>query len=162
MAPSAIISHDGGGNVRVEAATVINATPEQVFRFITIPENGPRWQEGAVWTRVTTPGPVRLGSEMEHEGRWLRLRIPTTGVVTVYEPPRRYGYDITTKMFPKPLPMRYAVEPVEEGTKLTLSNEAPLSGWMKPLEHLLQRNVQGMFQRDVVRLKALIEAELAS
>jgi uncharacterized protein YndB with AHSA1/START domain len=148
--------------MRVEAATVIRATPEQVFQFIAIPENGPRWQEGAVSTRVTTPGPVGLGSRMEHEGRWLRMRIPTTAVVTVYEPPVRYGYDITTKLVAKPSLMRYAVEPVEEGTKLTLSNEAPGSGWIKPFEPLLQRNVQGMFERDVLRLKALIEAEEAS
>ena len=141
---------------------VINATPEQVFRFIAVPENGPRWQEGAVWTRVTTPGPVRLGSELEHEGRWVRMRIPTTGVVTVYEPPVRYGYDITTKLVPKPSLMRYALEPLAEGTKLTLSNEASVTVWMRPFERLLQRNVQGMFERDVARLKALIEAEIAS
>lgn len=148
--------------MRVEAATVIRATPEQVFRYIAVPENGPRWQEGAISTRVTTPGPMRLGSEMEHEGRWLRMRIPTAAVVTVYEPPRRYGYDITTKLSPKPSLMRYTVEPTGEGTKLTLSNEAPASGWMKPFELLLQRSVQGMFERDVARLKVLIEAELAS
>jgi uncharacterized protein YndB with AHSA1/START domain len=154
-----MISHDGGSNVRVEAATVIDATPEQVFRFITIPENGPRWQEGAVWTRVTTPGPVALGSEIEHEGRWLRMRIPTTGVVTVYEPPHLYGYDITAKFFPKPSLMRYALEPVSEGTRLSLSNEAPGSAWMKPFEAFFQRSVQRMFERDVARLKALIEAD---
>ena len=148
--------------MRVEAATVINATPEEVFRFITTPENGPRWQEGAVSTRAVTPGPVGLGSAMEHEGRWLRMRIPTTGVVTVYEPPRRYGYDITTKLFPKPSLMRYVLEPVVEGTMLTLSNEAPGSAWMKPFEPLLRRNVQGMFKRDIARLKGLIEAEPAS
>jgi uncharacterized protein YndB with AHSA1/START domain len=148
--------------MRVVAATIIRATPEQVFHFIAVPENGPRWQESAVSTRVTTPGPVGLGSEMEHEGRWLRMRIPTTAVVTGYEPPLRYGYDITTKLIPKPSLMRYAVEPVENGTKLTLSNDAPSSRWMKPFEPLLQRNVQGMFERDVARLKALIEAESAS
>ena len=147
--------------MRVVAATVIRATPEQVFRFITVPENGPRWQEAAISTRVSTPGPIGLGSRMEHEGRWLWMRIPTTALVTVYEPPRRYGYDITTKMLPRPSLMRYGVEPVPEGTRLTLSNEAPASGWMKVFEPLLQRSVQGMFERDVARLKALIEAEMA-
>jgi hypothetical protein len=99
---------------------------------------------------------------MEHEGKWLRMRIPTTAVVTVYQPPLRYGSDITTKFFPKPSLMRYVVEPVGDGTKVTLSNDAPSSRWMKPFEPLLQRNVQGMFERDVARLKALIEAQLAS
>jgi uncharacterized protein YndB with AHSA1/START domain len=149
-------------DTRVVAATVIRATPEQVFHFITVPENGPRWQESAVSTRVTTAGSVGLGTAMEHEGRWLRMRIPTTAIVTVYEPPFRYGYDITTKLIPKPSLMRYAVEPVADGTKVTLSNDAPSSRWMKPFEPLLQRNVQGMFERDLARLKALIEADLAS
>lgn len=56
-------------------------------------------------------------------------------------------------------PQRYTVEPVAEGVRLTLSNEAPVSGWMKPMEAVLQRSVQRMFERDVARLKAIIEAE---
>jgi len=148
--------------MRVEASIVILASPEEVFRIITIPEQGPPWQESAVSTRVTTPGPVALGSTMEHEGRWLWMRIPTTAVVTVYEPPRRYGYDITMQVAPAPSLMRYRLEPVAGGTRLTLSNDAALGGWMKFFQPVLQRNVQGMFERDVARLKAVIEADLAS
>jgi uncharacterized protein YndB with AHSA1/START domain len=148
--------------VRVEAATFIKATPEQVWRFITVPENGPRWQESAVSTRVTTPEAVQLGSEMEHVGKWLGLRIPTSAVVTVYKPPLRYGYDITSKLSPKPSLMRYTVEAVADGTKVTLSNEASGGRWMRPFEPLLQRNIQGMFERDVARLKTMIEADAVS
>jgi uncharacterized protein YndB with AHSA1/START domain len=147
--------------VRVAATTTITASPERVWRFITVPENGPRWQEASISTHVTTPGSVGLGSEMVHEGRWLGMRIPTTAVVTVFEPPRSYGYDITTKLFSKPSPMRYTLEPVEAGTRLTLAGDPPVSAWLRPLEPLLQRNVQGMFERDVARLKALIESEPA-
>ena len=99
---------------------------------------------------------------MEHEGRWLWMRIATNAVVTVFEPPRRYGYDITMRIAPVPSVMRYALERTAGGTQLTLSNEVALGGWMKPFESLLQRNVQGMFERDVTRLKAVIEADLAA
>lgn len=64
--------------MRVEAAIVIEASLEHVFRFVTVPEQGRRWQESAVSTRVTTPGLVALGSKMEHEGKWLGMRIPTS------------------------------------------------------------------------------------
>lgn len=50
-----------------------------------------------------------------------------------------------------------ALEPVPDGTRLTLSNEAPMRGWMKPFQPLLRRSVQGMFERDLARLKSLIE-----
>lgn len=165
MALSAIIPavrENELARMRVEATTVIRATPEQVFRFISTPENGPRWQEAAVWTRVTTPGPVALGSTMEHLGTWLWMRIRSSAVVTVYEPPRRYGYDIITTMTPQPSLMRYALDATQEGTRLSLSNEASMQGWMKRLEPLLRRNVQGMFDRDVARLRAVIEAEVAT
>lgn len=148
--------------MRVAATVEIRATPEQVWACITVPENGPLWQEGAIWTRTTTDGPIGVGTKMDHLGRWLRMRVPTTAVVTVYEPPYRYGYDITTKLSPKPSLMRYEVEPLAEGSRLTLSNEAQMPGWTRPLESVLQRSVQGMFERDVVRLKALIESEGAA
>lgn len=148
--------------MKVEAVATIAATPQQVWDFITIPENGPRWQEGAVSTRVTTPGPVRVGSGMEHLGRWLWMRIPTTAIVTVYEPPSRYGYDISTKLARRPSLMRYRLDPVPGGTRLTLSNEAGLGGRLRPFEPLLERNVRGMFERDVARLKAIIEAEVGA
>jgi uncharacterized protein YndB with AHSA1/START domain len=146
-------------DMRVEASVLIRADVEMVFQFIATPENGPRWQEGAVSTRVTTPGPVRFGSEMEHVGRWLRMRIPTRAVVTVFEPVSAFGYDITTALSSKPSRMRYVLEPVADGTKLTLSNEATLPRVVLPFAPLLQRSVQRMFDRDVGRLRAAIEAE---
>jgi len=144
--------------MRVAARTIIRATPEQVWAFITVPENGPRWQEAAVWTRVTSDGPIGLGSTMDHLGRWFRMRVPTTAVVTVFEPSVHYGYDITSTLTRAPSLMRYQLEPVPGGTRLTLSNEVQLPRWLKPFEPFLKRNVQGMFERDVGRLKAAIES----
>ncbi len=149
--------------MRVEAAVLIKADADTVFRFISAPENEPLWQEGAVWTRVTTPGPVRLGSQMEHLGRWLGMRIPTHAVVTAFDPGSAFGYDITTSGLSKtPSRMRYLLELVPDGTRLTLSNEATLPRFVLPFAPLLQRSVQRMFDRDVDRLRAAIEAERAA
>ena len=144
--------------MHVEAAIVIRADPATVFRFIAAPENGPRWQEGAISTRVTTPGPVRVGSEIEHLGRWLGIRLPTRAVVTVFERDAAFGYDITSAFSATPSRMRYALAPVAGGTKVTLANEASLPRVMVPVTPLLRRSVQRMFERDVVRLRTVIEA----
>jgi len=145
----------------VEAAALIRADLDSVFRFITAPENESRWQEGAVSTRLTTPGPVRLGSEMDHLGRWLGMRMRTHAVVTLFDPASAFGYDITTSMSETPSKMRYSLRPVADGTKLTLSNTATLPRFVRPFARLLQRSVQRMFDRDVARLRAAIEAEQA-
>lgn len=145
--------------MRVEAEVTIKASPHDVFAFITTPEDDSRWQEGAVSTVITSPGPVGLGSEMAHQGKWLGLQFPTHATVTVFQPDRRYGYDITSRFGSSV--MRYELERTREGTKLTLSNEAPLPLLMRPLASLLRRNVQGMFRRDVERLKTVIEADPA-
>jgi uncharacterized protein YndB with AHSA1/START domain len=144
--------------MRVQAEVTIRATPDEVFSFITTPENGPRWQEGAISTSLTTDRPVRMGAEMAHVGKWLGMRIPTRAVVSVYEPLRHYGYDIDSRFGSSA--MRYALEPVSTGTRLTLSNEAPMPWFMRPAARFLERSIQGMFERDVVRLKSTIEADL--
>ena len=145
--------------MRVEASILIRANADKVFQFIAAPENGPRWQEGAVSTRVTTPGPVRLGSEMEHVARWLGMRIRTHAVVTVFEPVSGFGYDISAALSSKPSRMRYVLERVADGTKLTLTNDAALPRFVLPFAPLLQLSVQRMFDRDVGRLRGVVEAE---
>ncbi|HET8568970.1 MAG TPA: SRPBCC family protein [Candidatus Limnocylindria bacterium] len=144
--------------MRVESSILIGADRRAVWDFIALPENGPRWQEGAASTRVTTPGPVRLGTEMDHVGRWLGISFPTRATVTVFEPPAAFGYDIASAMAPSPAQMRYRLEAVDGGTRLTLSNEATLMAPMRPFERLLRRNVQAMFDRDVRRLRDVLEA----
>jgi len=146
--------------MRVSATTTVRATPDQVWAYITVPEHGPSWQEGAVWTKVTTPGPVGLGSSMDHLGRWLGFRIPTRAVVSVFDEPRRYGYDITSRVSSRPAAMRYELEAVNGGTRLTLSNEAELPPLLRPATSLLRRSAQGMFERDVERLRLAIEREV--
>ncbi|HET7771604.1 MAG TPA: SRPBCC family protein [Chloroflexota bacterium] len=152
--------------MRVEASIVFAAGVDQVSAFIAAPRNGPRWQERAVATRLTTPGPVRVRTEMEHVGRWVGMRIPTRAMVTVFEP-AAFGCGITTAMSPAcaqmrgcaDARMRYALEPTAAGTKLTLSNEFALPVFTAPLAPLLRRSVQFMFDRDVARLRDAIEAE---
>jgi hypothetical protein len=144
--------------MHVEATVIIRSDTDEVFEFIAAPENGPRWQEGAISTRVTTPGPVGVGSQIEHVGRWMGMRLPTRAEVTLFEHGARFGYDITTAMSPSPSQMRYSLVQVADGTRLTLSNDFTLPGYMRLFAPVLRRSVQRMFERDVRRLRDLVES----
>ena len=54
--------------------------------------------------------------------------------------------------------MRYDLASTADGTKLTLVSEATLPFPALPFAPLLERSVQRMFDRDVGRLRATIQA----
>jgi uncharacterized protein YndB with AHSA1/START domain len=142
--------------MHVQAEVVIRTTPQRVWAYITRPENGPEWQEAAVWTRVRSPGPIGLGTEMDHEGRFLGMRLPTTGSVTVFEPTSRFGYELHSRF--GSTTMLYELADAGKSTRLRLSADAPFPLVMRPLAPILARNVQRMFDRDIVRLRDRVEA----
>jgi len=74
---------------------------------------------------------------MEHLGRWFGMRLRTHAVVTVFDPVSAFGYDITTTLSETPSRMRYLLERVADGTKLTLSNAATLPRFVLPFAPLL-------------------------
>jgi uncharacterized protein YndB with AHSA1/START domain len=146
--------------MHVEADVVIRATPAEVFSYITQPEHVAEWQEAAIWAKPREAGPVRLGSWLDHEGRFLGVKVRSSGHVDAWEADRRFGYTATTTF--GPMTMRYELERVPGGTRLTLSNDAPLPALMRPLEVVMRRNVQGMFERDVARLRDRVEASVGA
>jgi len=63
--------------MHVAAEITIDASPTAVFAIVSQPELDTEWQEAAIWTKVRTPGPLAVGSEMDHEGRFMGMRVRT-------------------------------------------------------------------------------------
>jgi len=146
--------------MHIESEAMINAPASAVFAYVANVENDVEWQEAAIWTRPREPGPVRLGSWFDHEGRFMGLRVRTSGSVTAFDQDRLFGYDFTSRF--GSTAMRYELEAVGDATRLRLSADSPLPALLRPLRGLLMRNVQGMFDRDVVRLRDAVERRNAT
>jgi len=142
--------------MHVAAEITIEASPTAVFAIVSRPELDPEWQEAAIWTRVRTSGPIAVGSKMDHEGRFMGMRVRTSGQVTDCEPGRRLAYEFISRF--GATSMRYDLEDAAGSTRLRLSADAPLPWFMRPLAPFLAQNVQGMFERDVVRLRSVVES----
>src|SRR6266702_1328519 len=115
--------------LRVAGSVVIRRPIEEVFEFVTTPENSSKWQSATVETRKITPGPIGVGTKMSHVGKFMGRRLEVAAMVTDYVPNRRYRYEShfgSTTYF-----LRYTLEPVEAGTKLTLDTEAKLAGMFR-------------------------------
>jgi carbon monoxide dehydrogenase subunit G len=143
---------------RVEEEIVINRPPEEVFAFVTTPENDLQWVSTAVERRRESDRPVGVGSRIHAVDKFLGRRIDSTLEVTEHEPPTRSSIELRGQISARGT---YALEPAGEGTRFRWSLDAesglgglylgritdPLVTWV------FRRRVQG----DLRRLKGVLE-----
>lgn len=74
---------------RVEEAIVIDRPPEEVFAYVTTPENDREWVSTAVERQREGEGPIGVGSRIRAVDRFLGRRIESMLEVTAHEPNTR-------------------------------------------------------------------------
>ena len=74
---------------RVEEDVVIDRPPEDVFAFVTAPENDHLWSSTAVVREVESDRPIEVGTRIKAVDKFLGRRIESTLEVTEHEPNRR-------------------------------------------------------------------------
>jgi uncharacterized protein YndB with AHSA1/START domain len=74
--------------IRIETIVQIDRPAEEVFAYISNFENNPKWQSGQIEARITSEGPLRVGSTYDQVAKFLGRRIVSTFEVVEYEPGR--------------------------------------------------------------------------
>ncbi len=126
-----------------------------VFQFVTNVENQPKWQAASVENHQLTPGPMAVGTKIQHIGKWLGRRYESLGQVVDFEPDRRWAYKSLSG--PYQLEMRYRFEPAAAGTRLTLTAQGGDRGFFRLPAPLLRFFAQRVLQGDLDRLKRVLE-----
>ena len=78
-------------------------------------------------------------------------------MVTEFEPNRKWAYKTTSGPFASA--GSYSVEPVEGGTKLTLSGEAEVGGFFKLAEPVMAGMMKRTFETGLANVKDVLEAQ---
>ena len=140
-----------------EINLVINRPIEEVFAFISNPENQPRWRATTLEISRTSSEPLGVGSIVK--GRFTFLGRPFEGNLEIiaHEPHRTY----TARMVggPFPLEARYTLEAAESGTHLTLVIEGQSGGFFKLAEPLVVSLAKRSYESDLHNLKDMLEAQ---
>lgn len=143
--------------VKVEGTVVINRPIEEVFAFLTNPDNSSLWQGMVLEAKQTSEGPVGVGTMGQVVGQFLGRRMESTWEVTEFELNRKATLKTTSG--PIPYMNSATLEPVEEGTKVTLVAEYEVGGYFKLAEPILARMAQRQAETDYANLKDLVEAQ---
>jgi len=141
---------------QLDISTVIDRPVEEVFAFLSNPENGPKWSSGSSEVMITSDGPIGVGTTYRSIRSFLGQRIESETEITEYEPNQLYA----TRSISGPFPMESSVsfEPVEGGTRITGTLWGEPGGFFKLAEPILVSRMKQQFETDLAHLKEMMEA----
>lgn len=130
----------------------IERPPDDVYAFLSDPENLPLWQSGVL--EVRRESDTRFREVRTFVGR----RIESILEVTAAEPGREFS--LRSASGPVRFSVQHLLEPAGEGrTRLRVVGEAEGAGGLFKLGgRLLPRAAEGRVHEDFASLKALLEA----
>lgn len=73
----------------VEESIFIPKPPQEVFDYVSAPENLPEWDSSILEAHQVDSGPIRVGTHSKGKSKILGRRFEWTTEVTDFDPPRR-------------------------------------------------------------------------
>ncbi len=139
-----------------EKSIFINRPPQEVFDYITNPDNDSNWRSTAVSAEWTSDGPVGVGSTQRTVGKFLGRKIDSTNEVTVWDPPNQFSFKSVGGSIPLELSQKLVAK--DNGTQLTINAQAELAGFFKLAEGLVGKQAEKQMDTDFNALKLVLEA----
>ncbi len=143
--------------MRIEYSIVIKRPVEEVFAFLNDTKKLPQWNTAMLEARQTSEGSVGEGTTFWIRSQFLGRQFESTSAVTAYQSNRHVVY--TTTSGPIPLEARYALEPIDDGTRVTEILEGEPGGFFRLAEPVLRRMAQRQVESSLDNLKDLLEAQ---
>ena len=143
--------------IDLNVSTMIYRPVNQVFDFVSIPENDFQWQYGTLASARLPDGASKIGSFFRSIGHLLGYRIQGLFEVTEYEPNRKYGF----KSLSGPLHSRtsYTFESTSGSTKISISTQAHAVNSFQMTERLMEKKMKKQLKENLALLKDLLEAK---
>lgn len=141
---------------RVEASITIDATPDEVFRFVADVANLPRWQPGILSATRTSPDPVGVGSTARVVRDLAGHSMTVDLAITEFQPGRRLA--LTSEASGVRVTATLETEPAGEGTVARSGIEIKASSlFMAALEGVIASTAAGELATGLERLRDAIE-----
>jgi hypothetical protein len=142
--------------VEVITKIVIDRPRARVAEFSADPSNAPLWYVNIKSVEWKTSPPIAVGSEVAFVAHFLGRRMAYTYRIIKYEPSQKLV--MSTAEGPFPMETTYLWESVEKDRpQMTLQNRGNPSGFSKLLSPLMVPAMRKANQKDLARLKALME-----
>jgi uncharacterized membrane protein len=145
--------------VDVQTEIEIARPREEVAAFATDPDNATAWYENIKSVKWESEPPLRVGSRIAFLASFLGRRIAYTYEVIEHVPGERFV--MSTAEGPFPMETTYAWEDAgDDATRMTLRNRGAPTGFGKVAAPVMARAMRRANNKDLERLKQLLEARV--
>jgi hypothetical protein len=135
-------------------SVLIRQPVESVFEFVANVENNAQWQSDILELKMTTPGPMQVGSTYRCVNRFMGRRIETEGLVTDFVCDTKYTIRITSGDVSGESTLFF--EDFEGGTRLTAVGHLDLIH-LKLAAMAVRHKIKKQLKKDMRRLKKILE-----
>ena len=143
--------------IHLEMSTMIYRPIQQVFDFVSTPENDFQWQYGTLASARLSEGVSKKGTAFRSIGHLMGHRVQGTFEVIEYEQNSEYGF----KSLSGPLHSQtsYTFEMADGGTRITISTRANVVNFFQMDERILGKKIKKQLKENLTMLKDLLEAK---
>jgi carbon monoxide dehydrogenase subunit G len=140
--------------MKTEVTVTIRRMPEEVFPFITDPENAPNWAP-VKEMRQLSEGPINVGTKFVQVITFMGQSFKSATEITAYDEPTAFAFKSTSG--PVPFEQRFLLSASEGGTKLEVILEGEPGGLFKLAQPLLKPTMEKQLHDQINKLKQLLE-----
>ncbi len=140
----------------IEWSVIINRPSELIWKYMSnIEENTPKWDRGVLAARITSDGPLGVGTTIETRRQFLGLVRVGKIQISEWQPPRTVAFQM--KLGQATASQRYRLESIENGTRFTVTASLDFVGWWKWIVPILAPMLKRDEQEDLANLKRILE-----
>ena len=145
--------------INLNGNTMIYLPINQVFDFVSRPENDFQWQYGTLATSSLSEGFSYMGTFFRSIGHLMGRRNLSTFEVTEYESNKNYGFK--SRSGPFELRTRYVFEMIGIRTKINVSTQIKVVDFFRVDEGVLEKRLRKQLKENLEMLKNVLETKHA-
>lgn len=143
--------------INLNSNTMINLPINQVFDFVSKPENDSQWQHGILATARLSEEFGNLGTFFRSIGHLMGRRNLSTFEVTDYEPDKVYGFK--SHSGPLELQTTYVFETADSCTNVNIATQIRAVDLFQVDEGALEKRLQKQLKENLAMLKDILEVK---
>ena len=142
----------------IEESVEIKRPVDKVFAYTTDARSWSRWQTIIPSAEQTSLGPAGVGTTFKGIVHMMGLTMNWTSKATAYEPPGKFGKDITTvaALFEQ----HNTYVPMDGGSRFTLRYDMKVRGIFKLFSPMLVSSMRKELKKSLNNLKNNLEAQI--